>query len=120
MTSWDYYVGFEREPVGLKDFLKDQGYDPHSDVQDGDVNGFESREGGLVDIFYSPKLVKVEEGEVPDWSKSGRNVTSDLLISTKDSNEIDEAQRLTDDIVREYDGISYDIDLDDFFESHQL
>jgi len=114
MTSYDYFVGFEREPIDLDAFLKNQGYNLDVDTQDNSTRNYTSRDG-LVDLFYFPEVVPVDEGEAPDWSKSRCNVTSDLMISIREFNAIDEAQKIAKETVRKYDGVFYDYDLDDFF-----
>lgn len=120
MESYEYFVGFEREPKDLDTFLENQGYDLTTNGQDNSVRNYEHREGGLVDLFYFPNVIKVKEGEVPDWSKSGYNITSELMISAEEFDAVDEAQRLTNETVRKYDGIFYDSNLEDFFQSDDL
>jgi len=52
MTSWDYFVGFEREPEDLDAFLEDQGYDLTTIEQNSPDKDYESRKRGLVDLFF--------------------------------------------------------------------
>ena len=112
MTSWDYFVGFEREPEDLDAFLKNQGYDLFDTDQDN-VRNYVSMGGelaDLVDLSYSPEVIEgdeVDEGE-PDWSESGRNIISQLEISTKESVAADEALRITEETAKRYNSISYD------------
>jgi len=105
MASFDYFVGFEREPEGLEEFLKEQGYDPTQNGEDKSVKNFESRDGGLVDIFYLQKVEEAEEGEFPDWKKSGHDVISELFISTKDFEGANKAELIAYETAKKYEGI---------------
>jgi hypothetical protein len=90
MSSWDYYIGFETEPEGLDDFLNEQGYDLVYN-QKGNKN-YESREGGLVELFYFAEAPEVKKGEVPDWKRNRYKVASELMVSTKDLDAEEEAE----------------------------
>jgi len=126
MVSWDYFVGFEREipRKDLEAFLDRERYDlieddicPDNDSED--IN-YESREGGLVEIYVFTKPLKVKEGEVPDWKKSGLEIKSDIMVSTKDVSAIDEAERITKELIKRYDGVFYDTNMDEFFRKDEL
>lgn len=120
MTSWDYFVGFEREPRDLDNFLEAHGYNRVLNKEDNSVKNYYSRKGGLIDLFYSSKLSNVNKDEVPDWSKSGSKIISELMISTKEFNEVDEVLRMVKEATIKYNGIFYDYDLDDFFRGEDL
>ena len=112
MPSRDYDVGFEKEPEGLDAFLDKQGYDlipPEGKEANRD---YESREGGLVGLFYFAEAPKVEEGKVPDWEKKGYKIVAQLTIST--SEDAEEAERIAHEAVREYNGVLYDPQSDKF------
>ena len=119
MTSWDYFVGFVRLPEDLDSFLAGEGYDNVSsdDLPDTD---YESREGGLVEISFFPEVAKVKPGEIPDWSKSGLDIACDLMVSTKDSEAVERALGLAETIVKRYDAVFYDLDLDEFFRKNEI
>jgi len=123
MTSWDYFVGFGIEPRRLDEFLDSQGYilskNQPGQSENGPEKNYESKER-LVDLFYFSKSSAVKEGEVPDWRSSGFEVTSELMISTKDESATEEALRLAKAIVREYNGFLYDPTLDEYFRSKEL
>ena len=121
MTSWDYYVGFEREPEGLEAFLKSQGYDPTPIETDNDSDrNYESGEGGLVDLFYFSKSPEVNGGEEPDWKGAGFNIASELMISTKNSAASESAERLSEEIARRYNAVIYDSQGEEYFRSDEL
>lgn len=117
MTSWDYYVGFEREPKlkGLESFLKGKGYLRIGKTKKGIDYASEDE---LVDLFYSPKAAQVEPGEEPDWNAAGFNVVSDLMITTKENWE--EADKITKLIVEKYDAIFYDPNGEEFLRKRDL
>ena len=119
MTSWDYFVGFEREPRNLDGFLDGQGYDKIPNEAGNSDRNYESKEGGLVELFFYP-ATEVKKGEVPDWRRSGFNVTSELMISTKDGSAAEEALRLADATVRHYNCVLYDSTSDEYFRSEEL
>ena len=79
---------------------------------------YESREGKLVEVYYFPKVTEVHEEykeEVPDWRMSGFDITSDLMISTKEFNAVEEVLRLCDKTAERYGGIFYEPNLNNFF-----
>ncbi len=119
MASWDYFVGFEKKPRDLDGFLDRQGYDRVPSEGNSSDRNFESREGGLVELFFY-KATEVKEGEVPDWKRSGFNVTSELMISTKDGGVAEEALRLASETVRKYNGVLYDSTSDEYFRREEL
>ena len=123
MTSWDYFVGFEREPVDLDAFLEGQGYDKipnEGNNPNRSHRNFESREGGLIEITFFSTAPKVKKGEVPDWRRRGFNVTSELMIYTKDDDAADDALRLAEATVKKYNGVLYDSTSDEYFRSEEL
>lgn len=108
MTSSDYFIGFEREPEDLDAFLKTQGCVPTPNNSGDSLKTYESIEGGLVDLFYSPEVIKADKGEVPEWSKSGYNIMSELTISTKEFSVVNKAQGIAEEIVKKYNGVLCD------------
>jgi hypothetical protein len=120
MTSWDYYVGFVKEPKNLDGFLNKQGYERNHNEKDDSYKNYESKEGGLVDLFYSFKATEVKEGEVPDWKRSGYKVVSELMISTKDSDCAEEALKLAEATVKKYKSILYDSLAEEYFRKEEL
>ncbi|MBI2629329.1 hypothetical protein HYW74_04565 [Candidatus Pacearchaeota archaeon] len=120
MTSWDYFVGFEREPKNLDDFLNVQGYDRIPVEGDNTNRNYESREGGSVDLFYFSKLLEITPGDEPDWNKSGLNIVCEVMISTKDSDADIEAERIAAELTKRYKGIFYDPQGKDFLRSEDL
>ena len=120
MTSWDYFIGFEREPTDLDEFLDKKGYDKTSENPQTHDKDYEPRRGGLVDIMFFSKPTPVKEGEVPDWKKSGVQVTSDMMITTKDAKLVTKVESLVTAIVKKYDAVFYDLNLDEFFRKNQI
>ena len=125
MVSWDYFVGFVSEPVKLESFLESLGYEKFIFKKNPQTINYQSSEGGLIDIFYfnneeiNPDEEE-EEDRVPNWNNLGYNVTSEIMISTKESNEVENASSLADKLVKEYDGILYDTDLDMYFTKEDI
>jgi hypothetical protein len=119
MPSLDYFVGFLTEPKNLERFLEKQGYVLSRDqpAEKGDRN-YESEKG--IDLFYFSKTIEGEDDEVPDWGKSGHEIVSELMISTKEDDAIDEAERIAKEIVEEYSAVFYDNDLDEFFRKGEM
>jgi len=120
MTSWEYFVGFEREPKDLDAFLDRQGYERIPNKQGNSIRDYESRVGGLVELFFTEDFLEVEEGEVPDWRGNGYNVTSELMISTKDFSADLEAQRIANETTKKYKAVIYDPQIDEFFKGGSL
>ena len=122
MVSLDYHVGFEREPKDLDAFLASRSYKQDSEDQDNSYRFYKSREHSI-DIFYYPKEPEADEdddGVVPDWKAQGFNVTSKLMISTKDFNAYEETQRIALAIAKEYDGVFYDSTHDVYYQANEL
>lgn len=114
----DIIIGFERKPEGLEAFLKEQGYDAVPNEEKDDVSEtYVHREREWPEVIYSPQISEeseLEEDICPDWRKSRYNVVSELGI-TYPVFYYDEAERLSEEIVKGFDGILYDTDLDEFF-----
>ncbi len=120
MGSFDYFVGFEKEPENLDEFLNGCGYDRIPEEIEGTDRNYEPREGGLVELTYFSKSLDVKEGEVPDWKKAGFKVTSELMISTKDLDVAEEASRLAREIIRKFNGVLYDSTSGDYLRAENL
>jgi hypothetical protein len=121
MPSLDLFVGFEGEPIDLEGFLSEKGYVPSEDQPEekGD-RIYEPADGTPVDVFYFAKVIPQEEGDVPDWEASGYKITSELMISTKEDDAIDDAEKIARELVEKYNGVFYDTDLDEFFGKGEL
>jgi hypothetical protein len=111
MASFDYYVGFEREPElkGLESFLKKEGYTRTEKTKDS--IDYESK-NELVDISYYPKAEKAGPGEEPDWEEAGFNVISQITVTTGEDWE--ESLRISEKLAKKYDAIFYDPEGEDF------
>jgi len=120
MTSWDHYIGFEREPIDLDEFLNSCGYDKTSKNNDTNKKDYGYRGRRLIDICYSFKPVDTEGKNFPDWKNAGIPIISELLITTKDPSAIGRASRLSKAIVRKYNAVLYDTNLNDFLRQGQL
>ena len=60
--------------------------------------------------------IKAAEGDVPNWERSGHTIVSAVNINfPMDSAAMDEAERLSKNLVRALDGILYDSNLDEYF-----
>ena len=107
--------------MGLEAFMQEQGYTPIEREKDGSLV-FERNDRSWPQVFYFPTLPSVEDpDEVPCWSESGYSVVAEMNINyTTELDVIDEAQRLSEEIVKGLDGILYDSDLDMFFPKESL
>ena len=114
--SEDIFIGFEERPKGLKKFLEEEGY-----------VGIEKSRGSIIfsrnddistQVFYYPKAEAVEEDEVPNWAKSGHNITSEVDINFHFTpyKDVEEAHRIADRVIGKYKGIRYDPNTDEFTE----
>ncbi|MBR9692002.1 hypothetical protein GOV06_04390 [Candidatus Woesearchaeota archaeon] len=121
MTKSDIIIGFERKPENLEGFLEKQEYVavPNKEKDDA-TQTYEHEERGWPEVFYDSQIP--EESECPDWRKSRYNIVFKLEITypVDDFDAVDEAERLSEAIVNEFDGILYDIHSDDFFRKKDL
>jgi len=116
----DLYIGFEKEPEGLADFLFKEGYTQFDRHTEGCVV-YSREDDHWPQLFYYPLSTKVKEREVPNWEKAGFKVVSELNINfPKEMNAMDEAERLSEEIVRRLDGILYDDELDEYFTKEDI
>ena len=124
MSESDIQIGFDKQPADLEGFLEEQGY--FLDDDDDTLQSYEHSAGRGPTIYYYSGIVKLsdvdEESGCLDWGKSGYKVVSELDITffPSNSDETDEAVRLSREIVRRLDGILYDSYLDEFFRKDAL
>jgi hypothetical protein len=119
MTSYEYFVEFNNLPTDLDNFLKQQGYDLENEDKEG-VKTYQSKKDKPIDLFYFPKVIQADEEYVPNWSKSKFKIQAELMISTKEFDEIEETHELAKKTVKNYNAIFYDSNLNDFFTSSEL
>lgn len=119
--TFDIFIGFTQEPKNLEAFMQAQGYTHVEREKDGGLV-FERNDHSWPQAFYFPTLPTVEDPEeVPCWSESGYAVVAEMDINyTTEPDAIDEAQRLSVEIVKGLDGILYASDLDTFFTKESL
>ncbi len=115
MSSLDYYVGFEKEPTELDEFLKGIGFELTSSSHD-DTRIYESIKDPI-DIYYSPAVEEYDEDEEEgiNWKESGRAITSDLLLTSKDYGLYETMQDISRKLLEKYDGVFHDPNMDDGF-----
>src|SRR3989344_2281124 len=119
MVSWDYYVGFEREPEGLEAFLKSKGYQFFPVKRDTSIKSYES-EDETIDVTFFPFRIGVRNAGHPDWTESGLDIKSELMVSTKGSVAQEGAERLSEEIARRYNAIIFDPQGDEYLRSEDL
>src|SRR3989344_123432 len=114
MASADIFIGFEEKPKGLEEFLREKRYVKAEIKQKGDVV-YEKGDADWPTLFYYDSLREEKEDEIPNWKSAGFNVTSELFIDyTLSSKCIDRAEGLSREIVRRFNGILYDPNLDEY------
>ncbi len=122
VTRWrlnmtlDLFIGFEQEPTGLEDFMKQQGYTSIEKKKDGsgDYLIFERTDNPWPCMFYSPHVQKTEDSEdVPNWRRAGFSVVSEANVNFNPEN-FEEADRLTQSLVNKFNGVLYDPDTDEY------
>ncbi len=119
----DIDVGFEKQPRGLESFLKNEKYFPERVRGLGPNCTFYTRECNTwPKVFFYKKPVKVEEGDAPNWGEAGFHVVAEVNINypAHDDNAIDEAERLSRKLIKRFNGILYDPDLDSYFRKDDL
>lgn len=118
MTSWEYFIGFEREPANLEAFLNSQGLGRvYRDPQTG-AEEYESRQEPI-SLFYLP-AEESANGEIPNWGRLETRIIRDITLVTKDSKSVTRAEELAKALVREYDAVLYDLDIDEFFRKDEI
>jgi hypothetical protein len=116
MANYDVWIGFKKTPEGLEAFLAEQGYDREPiEREDAGIEDYVHSEGSP-SLMYCSRVLDIKEGEIPDWSKSGHTIVSELYIEAIHDmpGAVDEALRISEEIVKKFDGILYDADLNDF------
>jgi len=98
MTN-DIDIGFETKPEGLESFLIGDGYVPDQSASDDEIKVYDHEENECPNLYYHP-------------TEGGRNIKALLNInfSRHDPVAIDEAERLSDEVVERFDGVVYDPD----------
>ena len=112
--SEDIFIGFGERPKGLKKFLEKEGY---MRIEKGHESTIFSRNDDIsTQVFYYPKAEVVEEDEVPNWARSGYNITSEVDINFPFTpyKDVEEAHRIADRVIGHYKGIRYDPNTDEF------
>lgn len=114
--SEDIFIGFREKPNDLENFLKGEGY---TEIQKERKSTTFSRANDIsTTVTYYPEAEVVEEDEVPDWSKSGHKILSEVNINFPYSpySDVEEAHRIADKIIDQYKAIRYDQNFDEFTE----
>jgi len=118
--SMFYYVGFDSDPIALDHFLDSQGFQSTPNKRDILYRKFTSPEQGSIDLFYFTKSGDAEEGDVPDWRRTGLRITSELMIAIKESDVADDALKLGSEVVKRFEGILYDPSIDKFLRTQNI
>ena len=80
MPSEDIFLGFEKEPEGLEQFLISEGYT--SVDREDDAVTYERTDGPDVILFYHSSVMPVEDDEeVPNWEKAGFKILAELNVN---------------------------------------
>ena len=116
MTS-DMFVGFERKPEGLEKFLVEQGYFRNRSK----ITPVFRHRNTWPQLFYFTQI-EHEEGSVPDWESQGYNVVAELNINypTNDIESWEESERIAKEVTKKFNGLYYDIGLDEVFKGDEL
>lgn len=117
------FIGFEKTPEGLEAFLEERGYKKEN-FQEGNssIENYVNKKYGSPNITFYPQSLSGDEDEIPDWTKYKHEILSELYIEAEHYplEVIDEAERLSKEIINRFDGVLYDAELDEFFERGQL
>lgn len=120
--SLDIEIGFEKEPIGLGKILDREGYAFVEHIDDS-IN-YEHRQHGWPQVFYfsNDKAEDCAPGNrIPNWEAAGFKVVSSVNINYPHSGDSrEEAERLSDLITKELDGIKYDYNLMDFYTKEDI
>ncbi len=121
VTRWqlnmtlNLFVGFEEEPTGLEYLMRKRGYTSIEKHKDYLI--FERASNPWPRVFYSPHVEKVDNPEDgPNWDDAGFDVVSEVNINFPHSDipVWSEATELSDQLVRELQGILYDPEADEY------
>lgn len=120
----EMFVGFEREltRVDLEELLVKEGYVLSRDQgEDKLVRGYEHAINSWPRLTYWNSEPN-EEDSVPNWGKAGYKVisTMDFEWPAGEVEDMEEAERLAYILVRRFDGIQYDLDVDMFITKKDL
>lgn len=112
----DMFIGFVREPKGLDEFLKREGY-TEVDESDPECIVYTRPDEVWPQIFYSSPVEVDEQTEISHWEEAGYKVVSEVNLNyhRTDTEANTEAERLRDEIGKEFDGIIFDPHSDDYF-----
>lgn len=110
------FIGFDREPKGLDEFLREQGY-TRKKKMDKSCFVYTRINEDWPQIFYSPVVEVDEQTRVSHWEEAGYKVVSEVNLNYHwaDTEANTEAERLRDEIGKEFDGIIFDPHSDDYF-----
>ena len=116
MSSGDLFIGFEKEPESLEDFLVQEGYLPVR--KEGSCVTYERKDDLDVTLYFETNPRPVEEEEVPDWKKAGFQVIAELGINYPLDN-YEEAFRITDRVLETFRGILYEPNPEEYSKSEK-
>lgn len=110
----DIDIGFKEKPESLEEFLIKEGYS-EIDRTSKECTVYARGENDWPQIFYYPATIKVKEGEKPNWQESGHNIISEVNINYV-LDVWDEAERMSDAIMKKFNAVLYDSNSDEYFE----
>lgn len=114
--SGDIFIGFKERPNDLENFLEGEGY---TEIEkERRLTTFLRKDDISTTVTYYPEAEVVEEGEVPDWSKSGYKILSEVNINFPYTpySDVEEAHRIADKIIDQYKAIRCDQNFEEFTE----
>ena len=119
MTN-DIFVGFEREPKAINEFMAQEGY-THVDKTKR-CHIYTRPDNQWPQVFYHSRAEKTKADEVPHWQQSRHKIVSEANINFpfSDSDAITEAERLSQKMVKSLDGVLYDSNLDEYFTKDEI
>jgi hypothetical protein len=115
MTSDARFVGFEKKPEGLEEFLISEGYVP-TERKESEVT-YRREDGLLVELIYEAQVApEGDEDESSNWAESGFQIVADLsIIFPSEHDDYEEGLRIASKTARRFKAVFYDSNADDYF-----
>ncbi len=115
MSTKDLFIGFEKKPEGLEEFLISEGYVP-TKREETSVT-YRQKDDLLVELDYRAQVAPIEdEDEIPDWEGSGFQIVADLSINFPfDPKDHEEGNRITEEVAKRFNAVFYDPNMGEYF-----
>jgi hypothetical protein len=121
MASIDYDVGFMNPPEGFKAFLEEIGYKRDEQQLHPDTIHYIHAEHDYPWLYYTPQYRRdpKDQDEIP-WLENGHRIIAKLNIYSKDLDQWELPEQTAKALVKRFDAVMYDYNLEEFFKKEEI